>query len=111
MTVQMIQHLCREMAGEFYEGERSPRFRAIWPDARTFIARTWPQYIEIARTILVDMLRRSDAEVPPHQKEAIYEAIIEDRERSYRAPMQHKPAILLRPDQPGTLERKIFHSN
>ena len=108
MTVQMIQHVCREIAGEFYEdAKRSDRFRAIWPDVRVFIARTWPMHIETARTILTDMLRRSDAEVPPHQKDAIYEALIEDRQRQ---PVNLGGAMLLRPDHPGTIERKIFHS-
>jgi hypothetical protein len=108
----MIQHLCREMAGEFYEeNKRSARFRAIWPDVRVFIARTWPLHIEVARTILVDMLRRPDSEVPPWHKEKIYEAIVEDRERSYRQPLLNpgRGAIMLRPDQPGTMERAIFH--
>ena len=107
----MIQHLCREMAGEYYEeNKRSPRFRALWPDVRQFIGRTWPTHIPIARTILTEMLRRSDAEVAPALKEQIYEALLEDRQRSFRQPAKvGRGPLILRPDQPGTLEQKIFH--
>lgn len=112
MTTQMIQHLCKEMAGELYEeNKRTPRFRALWPDYRQYIARTWPMHIPIARTILTDMLRRPDSEVAPRLKEEIYETILEDRKRSAGKPSAKvgQGPLILRPDQPGKLEKAIFY--
>lgn len=113
MTTQMIQHLCKEMAGEIYEeNKRTPRFRKLWPDIRQFIARTWPVHIPTARAILTDMLRRSDSEVSSHMKEQIYETLLEDRKRSAGRPSAKVGGgpLMLRPDQPGTLEKAIFYN-
>lgn len=112
MTTQQIQNLCKEMAGEFYEANaRTPRFRAMWPDVRVFIARTWATHIPVARALLVEMLRRPDTEVAPHLKEQIFETILEDRKRSAGKPSAKvgQGPLMLRPDQPGKLEKAIFY--
>lgn len=112
MTTQMIQHLCKEMAGELYEeNKRTVRFRMLWPDVRQFVSRTWPVHIPVARAILTDMLRRKDSEVSPHLKEQIFETLVEDRKRSAGKPSAKvgQGPMLLRPDQPGKIERTIFY--
>ena len=113
MTERTIRNVAKDLAGADYEqGTHSERFRKFWPDVKQFIARNWPTYVPMARTIMVDMLRRSDSEIPPAQKEAVYEALMEDRMDSITKggdrPGKGAP-LLLNPAHPGRLEKKIFH--
>lgn len=111
VTVLLIRQTAKELAGAWYEEQHSERFRKFWPDVKVFIARNWPTYIPLARQILVEMLRRKDSEVPASQKEQIYDALIEDRERSARqasAKVGRGP-LILRPDEPGKREQAIFY--
>lgn len=96
MTNQTIRMLAKELAGKFYEGNRSPKFRAAFPTYKNYIRGQWHQpdgsikayrpgwlhHVELARKMLASMLGRKD--VHEHLKEAIFKAIIDDRERSQR---------------------------
>jgi hypothetical protein len=114
MTERTIKSMAIELAGEFYEGKRSGRFRSMdelttarrvmrrpqdgalievkiripfrraYPTAHSYAVAHWPLFYESARQCLVTMLALPDAKVPPHLKEAIFAAIKEDREKQNR---------------------------
>lgn len=113
MTVMLIRKTAKDLAGAFYEEDHSERFRKMWPDVRQFIGRNWPDFVVMARTVLVDMLRRKD--VSQDHKDTIFEALQEDARRSQRQTAQSsqvgKGTFLLKKDEPGRLEQAIFYKN
>ncbi len=102
----------KELAGANYDNsEFSDRFRKFWPDVNVYIARNWPNYIVMARLILTSMLRPECKDVTDKMKEEIFIAL----EADYQHQLKHSSKIgrgllNLRPDQPGTMERKLFHT-
>lgn len=111
MTSPLIKKTAEDLAGAYFEEERSERFRKLWPDVRQFIGRNWPNFVTIARAILTEMLRRVDT--PDAQKEEIYEALLDDRNRSQRRrdAKVGRGKITLNPDQPGKLEQHVFYKD
>jgi len=110
VTAMLIRKTSEELAGAYWEDTHTERFRKFWPDVKVFIRRNWPSFGEMALTILTDMLRRSDAEVSPVMKEAIYEALQQNaKEAAERRPEKvgYGP-MMLRPDRPGTMEQHLF---
>lgn len=109
MTERTIRTLAKELAAEFYEHKgRSNRFRSMdeptraralkmmedgnirevvvsvpfrqaYPDAKTFSKAHWPFFYSLARDCLVAMLALPDSRIHPNMKEAIRDAIVEDR--------------------------------
>ncbi len=112
MTVMLIRRLAKDLAAADYDRTRvrgSERFGKFWPNEKTFVGRTWPSYITEARATLSQMLGRTD--IPEYQKEEIYEALLEDRDRTLKGQSAKvgRGLLKLRPDEPGTLERRLFH--
>lgn len=109
MTVQLIRQTAKELAGAFYEEDHSDRFRKFWPTAKSFIGRCWPNFVTMARTLLTSMLTRND--VPQHQKDDIYDALIEDQRRAADKPSARPGigALKANPHHPGAMEKKLFH--
>jgi hypothetical protein len=112
-----IVELAKELAGAWYENgvndfgdHLSKRFYKVWPKVDVFVARNWPKYLEAARLTLVTMLAAPDSAIPPKIKEDIYEDLMAYEERRMRQPSAKvgRGDLKLRPDQPGTLEQKIF---
>jgi hypothetical protein len=95
-TNQTIRTLAKELAGIFYEGNRSPGFRRAFPTLKHYLRGQWVQpdgsikayrpghlhHIALARQRLVQMLGQDS--VHENLKWPIYEAILDDRERSMR---------------------------
>lgn len=95
-TNQTIRHMAKELAGRFYEDNRTPGFRRAFPTFTAYMRGQWHQadgsikldkpgwlhHVELARRMLATMLGRAD--VHENLKMPIYEAIIDDRERSMR---------------------------
>lgn len=79
MTVQLVRMAAKEIAGAYYDLERSPQFRKNFPDQRLYVRLRWPHFVEEARKQLSGMLGNSMT--PDHQKREIYEALIEDKRR------------------------------
>lgn len=108
MTERTIAHYARELAGEFYEGTRSGRFRVgeivaparrmvkledgsvcektcmvpfheAYPTAKEYIIGHWPFFYDLARRRLVAML--GDPRVHKNVKDAILKSIKEDRNK------------------------------
>lgn len=105
MTVQLIRHQAKELAGAFWEADRTERFRNFYPDVRQFIGRHWPDFVPAARNLLVDCLSRKD--LSDRLKTEISDALIEDNRRAVRAPAHDRHRMLLRQDHPGQLEQKV----
>lgn len=105
MTVRLIRHQAKELAGAFWEADRSERFRAFFPNVHQFIGRLWPDFVTAARDVLVDMLNRKD--VSPHLKEEIADALVEDNKRAVRARSHDQSRLLLKADHPGQREQSL----
>ncbi len=95
MTEQTIRSMAKELAGTFYEDNRSPAFRATFPTLKDYMRGQWHingdivmnkpgwiYHIDLARKVLGSMLSKPDAVVSPLMKERIYEALLDEHERA-----------------------------
>lgn len=96
MTVQMIREMARELAGAFYEDNRTPGFRQTFqtlksymrgqwhkPNGEIFITKPgWTYHVDLAIKVLGTMLAKPDVVVSPHLKEKIAAALIENHSRA-----------------------------
>ncbi len=76
MVHKMIVHDAQEMAGCFYEEDRSATFRATWPNQMDYVRAKWHHFVVPVRAGYAELLGRSD--VPQDQKDMIYEALTAD---------------------------------
>lgn len=95
-TNQTIRSVAKELASVFYESNRSPGFRRAFPTLKHYLRGQWVQpdgsikaylpghlhHIALARQRLAQMLAQSN--IHENLKEPIYQAILDDRERSMR---------------------------
>ncbi len=93
---QTIRSMAKELAGRFYDDNRTPGFRKAFPTFKAYMRGQWHQvdgsikayrpgwlhHVGLARKLLAQMLGRAD--VHENLKMPIYEALIDDRERSLR---------------------------
>jgi hypothetical protein len=103
MTERTIRMMAKEMAGVFYEGNRSPAFRRAFPTLQSYMRGQWHQsdgdvvinkpgwmyHIDLVRKLMGSMLSQSDTRVSPIMKERIYEALLEEHEKA-KAPQAKK---------------------
>lgn len=95
MTEQTIRNMAKELAGKFYEDNRTPAFRATFPSLRAYLRGQWHKdgqvfitkpgwlyHVDLAIKCLATMLRQSDAEVSPVMKERIAAALIDNHNRA-----------------------------
>lgn len=96
MTERTIRSMAKELAGVFYEDNRSEAFRRTFPTLQSYMRGQWHQpdgdivinkpgwmyHVDLARKVMVAMLQKSDAEVSPLMKERIYDAFVEEHERA-----------------------------
>jgi hypothetical protein len=97
MTVQLIRRTAKDIAGAFYEKERTPMFRRAFPTPEDFIHGrahrrdgrielqnpNWWQFVDAAKETLARML--ADKSVSEHMKERIKEQLIEHAMRGSKA--------------------------
>ena len=76
--IKVIYDLAKEIAGEFYDMNRSDKFRINWPDQDEFAASEWKSFVESARILLTQMLTKQ--EVPTSDKDRIAQALIIETE-------------------------------
>ena len=94
MPEKTIRNMARELAGAFYEDNRSPGFRKTFPtlkaymrgqwhrDGQIFITKPgWVYHYDLAIKVLATMLRQSDNVVSPYMKEKIAAALIENHNK------------------------------
>jgi hypothetical protein len=90
--------MAKELAGIFYEDNRSPAFRRTFPTLKAYMRGQWHQngdivinkpgwmyHVDLARKVLVQMLSQSDEKVSSIMKERIYEALIEEHNKQSQA--------------------------
>ena len=96
MTVQMIREMARELAGAFYEENRTPGFRQTFPTLKAYMRGQWhkpdgevmitkPGWIyhyDLAIKVLAKMLEKPDTVVTPLMKERIMNALIDNHNRA-----------------------------
>jgi hypothetical protein len=95
MTEKTIKDMARELAGAFYEDNRSPGFRATFPTLKAYMRGQWHKptgeifitkpgwmyHIDLAIKVLGTMLGKPDAGVSPAMKERIAAALIENHNK------------------------------
>ncbi len=72
--VRMLCHDAEEIAGEFHNMERSPKFRANWPDEYLFAKANWKSFVEAARAMYA--ARLGDPKTPPHEARKMHLALV-----------------------------------
>lgn len=77
---ELIRKTAEEVAGAFYDMNRTDRFRQQAGTQRRFVRRHWQDHIEMAMECLVGVLALPGTS--EHEKRAIYDAITEFNERS-----------------------------
>ena len=96
MTERTIRTMAKELAGIFYEDNRSEKFRRTFPTLKSYMRGQWHQlngdivinkpgwmyHVDMARKLLGAMLSQSDSKVSPLMKERIYEALLEEHEKA-----------------------------
>lgn len=76
----MIVHDAKEMAGCFYENERSDTFRATWPRQMEYVETKWHHFVAGVREVYAELLAHPN--VDEEQKERMYEALIADSDKT-----------------------------
>jgi len=95
MTERTIKAMATELAGTFYEQNRTPGFRKAFPKVEDYLRGRWHQpdgsiklyrpgylhHVVLARKMLIAMLGRKDTNET--MKERIYDALLEDAKKSH----------------------------
>lgn len=100
---RLIKEQAIQLAGAFYERNRSNKFRRAYPTVQHYLGGTqvmvnsnfepvrikivpkgWMHHVVLARRLLVEMLKQPDGVVTPHMKDEIADALIRDRGKSLR---------------------------
>src|ERR1035437_3052711 len=96
MTERTIRMMAKEMAGVFYEDNRSQQFRMAFPTLQSYMRGQWHQpdgqiiinkpgwmyHIDLARKLMGAILSQPDSKVSPIMKERIYEALLDEHSRA-----------------------------
>lgn len=95
-----VRSMAKELAGIFYEEpQRSAGFRRAFPTFKHYMRGQWVKpdgsikayrpgwlhHVELARKVLAMMLGKPDSVVSAVMKERIFNALIEDRDRQFKA--------------------------
>ena len=75
--IRIIYDKARDLAGEFYDNDRSEKFRVNWPSQDEYAKCNWKSYVEEARAQLVRVL--ADPNIPISEKNKIWSAIVLER--------------------------------
>ncbi len=90
MTHILIRRTAKDLAGAFHDSERSPMFRRAFPTPRDFIGGFahrrdgriekqepgWWHFVDMAKETLAKLLH--DKSVSQHEKDRIYDALLEN---------------------------------
>ena len=77
---KLIKHTAKEIAGAFYDMNRTDQFRAMAGNQRAFVRRYWTDHVPVALQCLSGVL--SLPGTSEHEKEEIYEALTQYQERT-----------------------------
>jgi len=71
--LSMFYNDCKQIAGHFYEMERSPKFRANWPIDTVYVNCNWRNFFQETREFYASLL--GNDHVSPYDKHRIFLAI------------------------------------
>lgn len=74
----LLRRTAKEMAGIFYDGNRSKKFREVFPNQRLYVRYNWPEFVNQARDALLTLMSLSTTS--KHVKDEIYDAITDNFE-------------------------------
>lgn len=77
---KLIKHTAKEIAGAFYDMNRTDQFRAMAGNQRQFVRRYWTDHVPVAIQCLTGVLALPGTS--EHEKLEIYDALTEFQERS-----------------------------
>lgn len=83
MTHKMIKHDAMELAGAFYELNRTDVFRKLNPNQDAYVRKEWPHFVEDVRNAYVACL--SDPRTTELMKEKCADALIADNAASLQS--------------------------
>jgi hypothetical protein len=72
--VSMLIHDAGEIAGQFYDMDRSEKFRLNWPSQDNFVDANWKSFVEAARSLYAQRL--GDPKTPPEEARKMHLAIV-----------------------------------
>ena len=81
MTHPMIVHDAKEAAGQFFERNRSRKFRANWPSDTEFVAVKWPHFVDGVRQMYASLC--GDPSVDEFDKVKMFEALTNEAPRAF----------------------------
>ena len=95
MTERTIRSMAKELAGVFYDENRSEGFRRTFPTLKAYMRGQWHKpdgevlitkpgwvyHIDLARKVLASMLTKSS--VSDVMKQRIYDALLEENEKAH----------------------------
>ena len=71
---RMLYHDAREVAGVFYDMNRSEKFRTNWPNQDRFVATNWKTFVEATRQIYA--ARLGDLKTPPAEARKMHLVLV-----------------------------------
>jgi hypothetical protein len=81
MTHPLIVHDAKEMAGCFYENDRSAVFRRTWPKDTDYVNAKWHHFVVAVRGVYAELLARPDVSI--EDKDRMYEALTDQVEQTF----------------------------
>lgn len=72
--IKMFCNDAKQIAGVFHGMDRSPKFRANWPNEYLFAESEWRNFMEAARAMYADRL--ADPKTPPAEARKMHLAIV-----------------------------------
>lgn len=72
--VRMLCNDAKEFAGQFYDMNRSVKFRANWPVQDNFVDSNWKTFVEAVRALYAERL--GDPKTPPEDARKMHLAIV-----------------------------------
>lgn len=92
MTHPMIVKDAKELAGQFFEKNRTVKFRATWRSDRQFVDACWPRFVQAVRAAYADLLKQD--RVNQNDKDAMFRALIADVAEGSQSPHATEPLQL-----------------
>lgn len=72
--IRMLYHDAKQLAGQFYDADRSVKFRTNWPDQYKFANSEWKSFIEATRTAYA--LQLGDPKTKPEDARRMHLALV-----------------------------------
>lgn len=89
----LFRKTAEEIAGAFFDEDRSLRFRGRWKSQKVYVKLNWASFVPVARKVLTHMLDRDDVSLA--QKEEIYEAFLQQGQDRRMLDMSEQYGALL----------------